>query len=316
MLAHQQSHPRAVRAVAIAAVALSLALLAGLLVVYVLHGSQLALSQAADSFADALSQFALVASLYVAARPPDEDHHYGHQRAEPIAALVAAVMIGVVSIEVIREAVGALLEASHPAMHWSLPMLFGIKAGAKIVLGVVCWRIDPDPEEHNPVLRAVFVDARNDAVLSLLSIGGYFAAKYGMPSLDAYFAIPIGLWIGWSAIDLATDTLPLLMGEAPSESRQRELDELVVGVEGVRSVRRIRVQHVGVELDLDVHVRVDPELTLRDANAIARRVEQRLVREDDVCSATVRVEPEDSSSLPPAPGEDEGGEPEEQPAEG
>lgn len=300
MLARRNDYPPSVRAVAIAAVVISVALVAGLGAVYALHGSQLALSQAADSFADSLSQLALVVSLYVAAQPPDEEHHYGHQRAEPIAALVAAVMIGVVAIEVVREAVGSLVAGDTAVMHWSLPLVFGIKAVLKIGLISACAWADENPSEPNPVLRAVFVDARNDAVLSGLSVGGYFAARYGLPSLDAYFAIPIGLWIGWSAVDLALDTLPLLMGQAPPEERQDELEELALGVDEVRSVRRLRAQHVGVELDLDVHVTVDPELSLREAHAIGRRIEKQLCLEGDVCSATVRVEPEGEPD-PPVP---------------
>ncbi|MAQ17992.1 MAG: hypothetical protein CMN30_24745 [Sandaracinus sp.] len=291
MLARRQDHPRAVFAVAIGAVVLSLLLVAALTTVYVLYGSQLALSQAADSFADTLTQVALVVSLFIARQPPDAEHHYGHQRAEPIAALVASVMIGVVSIEVIREAITAIFAGHAPAMHWSLPLIFGIKGLTKVVMGVVCWRIDPS-EDPNPVLRAIYVDARNDAVLSILSVVGYFGAKYGASSVDAYLAIPIGLWIGWSAIDLAQDTVPLLMGQAPSPERQAELEEVVCAIDGVREVRRMRIQHVGVELDLDVHVYVDPDLSLREAHAIGRAVERRLIEEDDVTHAMVHMEPE------------------------
>ena len=301
MLARRHDHPRAVFAVTIAAVALSVVFVVALTTVYVLYGSQLALSQAADSFSDSLSQVALVISLYIARRPADAEHHYGHQRAEPIAALIASVMIGVVSIEVIREAVETILEGSTPAMHWSLPLVFGLKGAFKIILGFVCTRIDGS-NDRNPVLRAVYVDARNDAVLSILSVVGYYGAKYGTPSLDGYLAVPIGLWIGWSAVDLARDTVPLLMGHAPSAHRQGELEEVVCTVKGVRGVRRMRIQHVGVELDLDVHVAVDPELSLRQAHAIGRGVEQRLIGESDVTHAMVHVEPEGEAPMSVAGG--------------
>ena len=290
MLSHPRGQPKAVRRVAMVAVAISVVLMAALVLVYVLYGSQLALSQAADSLSDTLTQLALVVSLFISVRPPDEGHHYGHQRAEPIAALVASVMIGVVAIEVIREAIAALVSAESLTFHWALPLVFGVKAFAKLILAMVSRRLDrADP---NPVLQAIYIDSRSDVAVCLLSIAGYFAARFGSPSLDAYLAIPVGVWIGWSAIHLARDTMPLLMGQAPHPERQGELEGIIRSVEGVRDVRRFRAQHVGVEFDIDVHVLADPELTLREAYALGRQVELRLVEELDICHAGVRVEPE------------------------
>jgi cation diffusion facilitator family transporter len=302
VLSRSAKSSRAVLAIAFTAVAISIVTLVALVYVYVRHGSQLALSQAADSLADTATQVALVVSLFISALPPDEEHHYGHQRAEPIAALIAAVMIGVIAIEVLREAIGAIVTGAQPTMHWSLPVVFGVKAVLKIVLGFVCWKVDSS-NRPNPVLRAIFVDARNDSVMSLLTVGGYFAARYGASILDAYLAIPIGLWIMWSAIDLARDTVPLLMGQAPDEERQDEIEALIGDLAGVRGIRKLRMQHVGTELDLDVHIYADPELTLWQANEISREVEQRLIEETDIVHVMVHVAPDGDSaptSLPAA----------------
>ena len=273
--------------IAIGAVALSLALTAILGWVYVAFDSQLALAQAADSLSDTLTQVVLAVSVFIAARPADSDHQFGHQRAEPIAALVASVMIGVVSIEVLRESIGALLGEAQPSLHWSLPVVFGGKALLKLVLALVTRR----GSEESSVLRAIHVDSRNDVALSVLAVGGYFAARHGLPSLDAWLALPIGLWIGWSAIGLARETLPLLMGEAPSEERQRELEAVARSVEGVLRAVLLRAQQIGSQLDLDLRVEADPDITLEEARRLGSRVEALLVDEDDVAHAMVHVAP-------------------------
>ncbi len=273
--------------IAILAVAMSVALTIALAAVYALFDSQLALAQAADSFSDTLTQVVLTVSLFIAARPPDHNHQFGHQRAEPIAALVASVMIGVVSIEVLRESAGALLGREAPSLHWSLPVVFGAKAAMKIVLSLIT---RPGSKESS-VLRAIHVDSRNDVALSALAVGGYFAARHGLPSLDAWLALPIGLWIGWSAIGLARETLPLLMGEAPSKERQHELEAIAEAIDDVLRAVLLRAQHVGSELDLDVRVEADPGLTLEQARRLGSRVEERLLEESDVAHVMVHVAP-------------------------
>jgi ferrous-iron efflux pump FieF len=271
--------------IAIFAVAISLVLTAVLGWVFFRFGSQLALAQAADSLSDTMTQLVLTVSLFIAVRPPDADHQFGHQRAEPIAALVASVMIGVVSIEVLREAIGALLGEAQPELHWALPIVFGGKALLKLVLTFV------SRSGSSSVMRAIHVDSRNDVALSLLAVGGYFAARHGWPSLDAWLALPIGAWIGFSAIQLARETLPLLMGEAPSAERQHELMAVAESVEGVLRAVLLRAQHVGTHLDLDVRIEADPSCTLEDARRMGSRVEERLLEEDDVSHAMVHVAP-------------------------
>lgn len=271
--------------VALAAAGSSLILVVALGVAYALYDSQLALSQAADSFGDTLTQIVLAVSLFIAARPPDADHQFGHQRAEPIAALVAAVMIGVVSVEVAREAVEALLSEHEPSLHWYLPVVFGAKALVKLVLMVI------SRSSESSVIRAIYVDSRNDVALSVLAIGGFFAARQGWRSLDAWLALPIAAWIGGSAIALARETLPLLMGEAPPVERQRELEAIAKAVPGVLRAALLRAQHVGADLDLDLRIEAEPATTLEDARRLGSRVEERLLEEDDVGHVMVHAAP-------------------------
>jgi len=295
----------AAKRVAILAAGTSVVLTVVLGAVYVLFDSQLALSQAADSLSDSMTQIVLAVSLFIAAAPPDADHQFGHQRAEPIAALVASVMIGVVAIEVLREAIGALVGNAEPSLHWSLPVVFAGKALVKLVMVA----ISRSGARTSSVIRAVYVDARNDVALSVLAVGGYFAARHGWTSLDAWLAVPIGLWIGWSAIGLARETLPLLMGEAPSEARQHELEQIAESIDGVLRAALLRAQHVGAQLDLDVRIEAEPSITLEAARRLGSRVEERLLEEDDVSHTMVHAaplsEPVEASGTPAAD-EDEG----------
>lgn len=268
--------------------AVSLGLFAGLVAAYFLFDSRLALAQAADSFADIFTATALFVSLRVAAQPPDEGHPIGHQRAEPIAALVAAVVAGVLAVEVLRDAITALLSGAEPTMAWPLVWMFLLKVGAKAAIAAVASAAHE--KRGSPALSALYVDARNDVLVGVLAVLGFFAARYGWLGLDAWLAIPVAVWIGASGVDLARENIGLLMGQAPSETRRDALAKVAAEVPGVRAVTEVHARHHGADLELLVSVVVDPELTMRRAHDIGHAVEARLIAEPDVCHAVAHLE--------------------------
>ena len=272
------------------AVALSVGLAVPLFLVYTWFASQLALAQAADSLTDAVLAFAFLYSLRVSALPADANHPGGHQRAEPLAALLAAIVAGVLAFEVFREAVTALTSAASPTMSWLLAIVFGVKVIAKGTLSLVARRLHR--RTHSPAIRALEVDARNDVLVGLVALAGFFGARYGSPGWDAWLAMPIACWIGASGIDLARDNIRFLMGEAPPEERQAELTRLAEDVRGVESIHDLYARYDGTQLDVSLHVVVNENLSLRQAHDIAEAVEARLMNEADVLVAMVHVDVE------------------------
>ncbi len=280
----------AARKLVLASSVASGALLALLGFVYYAFDSQLALAQAADSFSDVFTSIALLVSIRVAAAPADEGHPAGHQRAEPVAALVAAVMAGVLAVEVLRAAALAILNREEARLEWALAVAFAAKIAVKTV---IAWRARARAgERKSPALDALHVDARNDVAVCSLALAGFFAARFGWGGLDAWLAIPVATWIGWSGFDLARQNVELLMGAAPPGQRRAELAAIAAGVSGVRSVHDLIAQHHGVELDVHVHVVVDPSLNVRQAHDIGQVVESRLCAEPDVYRAVVHIDVE------------------------
>ncbi|MDD9935393.1 MAG: cation diffusion facilitator family transporter [Myxococcales bacterium] len=273
-----------------ASVLISVGMAAPLFAAYRLLDSKIALAQAADSFTDSFTSLALLYSLRVGAAPADREHPRGHGRAEPIAALVAAVLAGVVAIEVIREAIDALTSASQPNMHIALAGLIGVKLVGKAVIAVLSGR--QHARSRSPALRALQIDARNDVLVGLLSLVGFYAARYGWHGWDAWLALPVAAWIAASGILLAMENIRLLMGEAPDQERQDSIAALARSVDGVESVHDLTARYDGTQLDVTLHVVVDEELSLRAAHDIAESVERRLMQERDILHAMVHVDVE------------------------
>lgn len=303
MLDDEPRMDRTAQRIVLASTLASAGLLVGLVAAYVVYDSRLALAQAADSLADVFTATALLVSIRIAAQPADREHPLGHQRAEPIAALMAAVIAGVLAVEVLRDAIGALVGGVQPRLDLPLLAIFATKALIKVAIAAAAKA--RHREDPSPALDAVFVDARNDVLVGLVAIVGFFAARWSWPSLDAWFAIPVGLYVGWAGFDLARENIKLLMGEAPPEARREDLVEVARAVPGVRSVHDLRARYHGLELDVLLHVVVDPALTVRRAHDIGQAVEARLIAEDDVCHAVVHLDVEPGeSAIGPISGDD------------
>jgi cation diffusion facilitator family transporter len=264
------------------------ALVGGLFTTYLLYESQLALAQAADSFLDVFTAAVLTWTVAVAAQPEDEEHPFGHSRAEPIGGLVTAVIAAVLAIEVARSAGTALLSGYQPKLEMWLVYVFAIKVVFK--LGIFGFSSKAWRNTGSPAMRALRVDARNDVLVSSLAIGGFFAARAGIPEIDAWLALPVAAWIAWSGIDLARENIRYLMGEAPTRERQAELEDIARTTPGVKQAHDLRAHFLGTELQVQVHVVVDPALTVKAAHDIGEAVRERLESERDVRDAHIHID--------------------------
>lgn len=253
--------------------------------------SDLALAQAADSLVDVAAAMILAWVVRVAAAPGDADHPMGHGRAEPLGALAIAVLAALLAFEVGATAVDTLL--GQPAVRPHLALL-GVFLGKMVFRGLIYLGARTG---GGPALEALTVDARNDALVGLVAIFGFGAARYGAPSVDSWLALPLAVWIGWSGVELARDNIRLLMGEAPSAERQQELLHLAASVSGVLGAHDLRAQHLGTELQVHVHITVPGELTVREGHDIGEGVRLLLESQDDVGHCSVHIDPH-APSLP------------------
>ncbi|MCB9933438.1 MAG: cation transporter [Planctomycetes bacterium] len=255
---------------------------------YWAFGSQLALAQGADSAMDVVTAGVLAWTVAVSAQTPDKEHPFGHSRAEPIGGLVVAVIAGVLAVEVGRNAVEALLARESLRIDWLLVAVFGAKSAFKTC--VFLFSTGAFRRTRSPAMKALAVDARNDVLVSVLAITGFFGMRAGYPTLDAWLALPVAAWIAWTGFELARDNIRYLMGEAPPEERQEELRRLAQTVEGVVAAHDLRAHFLGTMLQVHVHIVVKPDISVLQAHDIGEAVRMRIEKEEDVGICSVHID--------------------------
>ena len=153
------------------------------------------------------------------------------------------------------------------------------------------------------MLKANAWHHRSDAVSSVVVLIGIFGAQVGFVYLDSVAALIVGLMIakiGWS---LGWQALEELVDTALEEAEVKKIEQVIKNVDGVRSIHLLRTRKSGHKSSADVHILVDPWLSVSEGHMIAVAVEQDLISGiRHVADVTVHIDPEDDEAAPPCEG--------------
>lgn len=237
------------------------------------------ISDAVNSLGDVLASGVLVFALRLAQRPPDAEHPYGHTRAEAIAASNIALLVIVSALWVGWEALGRIAVRHPIPPGWTL----GI-AAANILIKEALYRYNMriGRRTGSAALIANAWDHRSDALCSLAVLVGLGVVYGGGPRYiwaDEAAALVVVAAILWSASRVFRDSASELMDVQAAEDLVRRIGAEARAVSQVRGVETLWVRKSGLEYFADIHIEVDPLLTVAEGHRIGHLVKDRLLAE-------------------------------------
>jgi cation diffusion facilitator family transporter len=250
------------------------------------------IADAVESSADIFSSLIVWMGLSIAARPADEDHPYGHGKAEPLAAAVVSLMLlgAAIGISII-----AIRDIRTPH-HLPAPFTLFIAAGVIVIKEILYRRVSRVAREVGGT--AIVADAwhhRADAISSLAAFIGISIALLGGPGWEAaddWAALVAAVLVAINGVRTLRPAIAGLMDEAPDRSVKERVLQAAAEVDGVRSVENLNVRGSGLGFYVDVHVKADPTLSLADAHEIAATVKYAILAAvPSVVSVLVHMEP-------------------------
>jgi cation diffusion facilitator family transporter len=258
----------------------------------VLGHSHALIADAVESSADILISVIVWRALVLAAEPADREHPYGHGKAEPLAAATVATMLLLAAAGIILK---SALELALPRQA-PRPFTLFVLIGAVLVKETLFRFVARAAGSAQSIV--VYADAwhhRSDAVTSLAAALGITCALLGGPRFffaDDAAAIVAGMIIAWNGWKLLKPAYNELMDAAPGVALVAQIKTAASQVAGVQRIEKCIVRKAGFEYFVDMHVEVDPELTVRQAHQIAHLVKDR-VREavPSVHDVLVHIEP-------------------------
>jgi cation diffusion facilitator family transporter len=260
-----------------------------------------------ESAADVFTSGLVLVGLTIAARPADENHPYGHGRVEILTGLLLGFLLfGVGLLITVRAWIGASEIPVTPAGYAVWPVLISICA--KFWLVTAKFRIGK--RLNSSALKA---DAANDAVdivsglvaLSALSLTLHWPDRF--PRADRYGAFVVGLIVIATALRVAWEAAMHLMDTMPDDDAMEEIRRVAASVPDVAGVEKCFARKTGLKYHVDLHLEVDPEITVRASHDIAQRVRVHVCETLPwVADVLVHVEPSPGREVEPAQGHEEG----------
>lgn len=250
-------------------------------------------ADAVESSADVISSLIVWRGVVVAEEPPDEDHPYGHGKAEPLAAAIVSVMLLLASIWIVVGAFMAIAEP-HPAPRpFTLIVLVAVIV-IKEGLFRFAHRVAASVESS-----AVTADAwhhRSDAITSFAAFIGISIALLGgkgFESADDWAALAAACVIAWNGWRLLRPALNELMDRSPNQEVVDRIRELAGAVPGVARVEKCLVRKMGHQYFVEMHAEVDPQMTVLRSHEIAHEVKDNIRAQiPRVRDVLVHIEPQ------------------------
>lgn len=281
--------------IAVGSLFVGLAVLALKLVAWWVTGSVALLSDALESTVNLATAVAALIAIRVAAMPADDNHPYGHHKAEFFSAVLEGVMIIVAALLIMNEAIKGI---ATPRTIDAPFIGLAINAAASVVNAIWCWvLISQGRRLRSPALEADGRHLLSDVVSSVgVAVGVLAAVITGWAILDPICAALVALNILWSGWTVMRSSLSGLMDEAAPEAILRTI-RTVIATEaaGALEAHDLRTRHAGRVTFVDFHLVVPSEMKVRDAHAICDRIEAALKAAIADARITIHVEPEDKA---------------------
>ncbi|WP_433921314.1 cation diffusion facilitator family transporter [Paenibacillus taichungensis] len=243
---------------------------------------------------DIIASIAVLIGLRLAQRPADKDHTYGHWKAETVASLVASFIMMVVGLQVLYGAITSVFQGKSESPD-IMAAWTGILCAAVMYL-VYRYNKRLALKIKSQAVMAAAKDNISDAWVSIGTVIGIIGSQFGLPWLDPLTAVAVGFLICKTAWDIFREATHHLT-DGFDEELIKEYRSTIASVDGVEAVKDLRARNYGNNAVVDVVILVRSDLDLQKAHDISTNVEDELLKEHEVYTVHVHVEP-DSDEAP------------------
>jgi cation diffusion facilitator family transporter len=252
-------------------------------------GSEALWADGLNNTTDIIASIAVLIGLRLAQKPADEEHKYGHWKAENVASLITSFIMFAVGLQVFYSSIRSLVlgEIESPDM---LAAVVGLLS-AGIMYGVYRFNRKLATKVKSSALLAAAKDNRSDAWTSIGTAIAIFAASFGWGWLDSITAIVVAALILKTAIDIFKESA-FSLSDGFDQELVNEYERVVATFPEVKTVKSIRGRMYGANIFLDIVVTMDKYLTVEKSHAVADAIELLLSDRFNVYDTDIHIEPE------------------------
>lgn len=270
----QQAARGRIKSVTNFAIGVNAALFVLKLVVGFLSGSIALIADGVHSLSDMTTDLAVLLGLHFGAKEPDQEHPYGHGRAETFSAAFIALFLLLIGAAMIYYAAVGIAKGVVASPHIAVLIVAVLSIIVKEVLYWITKRAAI--KCYSAALYANAWHQRSDALSSVVVVVGFVAMKFGFDYGDQIAAVAVGLMIILVAVRIIGDCMRELTEAAIDPDTIERIEEVIAANSAIRQWHKLRTRTVGREVFLDLHILVDPTLDIAAAHEISESLEKAL----------------------------------------
>jgi len=266
-----------------------LKLLAGML-----SGSLAMIADAFNNLSDAGSAIVTLIGFRLAGAPPDKDHPFGHGRMEYLSAMGVAVLIIIAGFELATSAIDKMLHPSATAFNPVAVAILAVSIAIKLWMALFHRRIGK--LIRSDALMAAGTDSRNDVICTSVVLVCAVAARFTTLPLDGYVGMAVALFVIWSGFSVIRDTVSPLLGQAPDPELVENIQQTVLGYEGVVGIHDLIVHDYGPgRVIVSLHAEVPEDQPITKSHDVIDNIEMELMERYHIL-ACIHLDPVDTDN--------------------
>jgi len=279
--------------VSLVSIIVNLVLTAFKLLAGIIGKSGAMISDAVHSASDIISTFIVIIGVKLSAKEPDEEHPYGHERMESVAAIVLATILAVTAIGIGESGITKIVSGSYSslAIPGSLALIAAIVS--MLIKEAMYWYTKINAKKINS--GALMADAwhhRSDALSSVGAFAGILGARLGLAVLDPVASVIICIFIAKTSIDIFKDAIDKMVDKSCDKETEEKISELTLSQEGVIRIHNLKTRMFGNRVYVDIEIVADKDKSLEEAHDIADKVHDEIEKKfEEVKHIMVHVNP-------------------------
>ncbi|AUA31604.1 cation diffusion facilitator family transporter [Pseudomonas sp. SGAir0191] len=282
-------HKRLLRLATRASLAVASILVVSKALAWWLSGSVSLLAGLTDSALDAVASFLNLLAVHYALRPADDDHRFGHGKAEALAGIAQALFIGGSAVLI---ALQALERLRNPQPLGDTAIGIGVML-LSLVLTVALLALQRKVirATGSTAVRADSLHYRSDLLLNGSILLALLLARFGWPQLDALFGLGIALYILWSALQIARESTAILMDKELPVDVSEDMANRVLAIDGVLGVHDLRTRVSGNQWFVQLHIELPGQLPLHHAHGLCVQASEVIRQQYPKADVMVHADP-------------------------
>jgi len=274
---------------------INLALVAAKIITGLIVSSMAMVADGFHSLSDLLTDFAIMIGVKISKKEPDDEHPYGHSWAENFITVLTGIPLAGAGGYMVIKAVHSIADHNVNKIGWPVLIVSLIAVVLKEYSFAATKKVAV--KLSSSMLYANAWDHRSDALSSLAVAIGAAASMFGFAYADQIAAIIVGLMIVWVAIKILSDSAGQFTARAVDEQTNRRIKEIISSQPQIRDWHKLRTRIVGRELFMDLHILVDPHLSITEAHDISESLENEIHHQiSQPVNIGIHIEPFDDTN--------------------